>query len=109
MSKSPCKNGMKRSSTECRTTPCKTKITLKGECAKKTGPKSPEKLNTKLNESEFYCVKCKHKVKSNPKDIHLSKTSNSRFILKSKCKHCDTTLNKFISTNNLELFTPLKR
>lgn len=104
MSKSPCKNGKKKLSTECRTNKCNTKINLNGECAKKPGPKSPKKLDTKLNETEFYCVKCKHKVRSNVDDICLSKTSNSRYMLKSSCKHCNTTLNKFISMDNLELF-----
>lgn len=106
MSKSPCKNGNKRSSTECRINKCNTKLTLQNECAKKPGPK---KSPTKMIETEFYCVKCKNRVKCKSNNIclvkrHNTKTNVAVYMLKSKCTKCDTNLNKIISPAKLDYY-----
>lgn len=109
--KSPCKNGKKRNSDECRKSPCKTKITKDGLCSKKTGPKKSPKKGSPLKQNEFYCVKCRHRVTCDKSDISLKTKLNPRnnvnvHMLKCKCKHCDTTLNKFISA---EMYNKLKK
>ena len=45
--------------------------------------------------SDFYCVKCKHKV--NAPVLGVDQTKNGRSMAKGKCPHCGTNLNKFVS------------
>jgi hypothetical protein len=54
----------------------------------------------KLKEREFYCVACRKRVMSNPKDICLTsyKTSTRKVnALKGYCSKSKTNLTKFIS------------
>jgi hypothetical protein len=61
----------------------------------------------KLVENEFYCVKCRHRVKCNKEDMCVKSKLNPRnkvkvHMLKCKCQHCDTSLTKFISADKYE-------
>lgn len=50
-----------------------------------------------LKANEFYCVKCRAKVKSSssPK---LAKTKNNRSMLKGSCNKCSTKVCKFVKS-----------
>jgi hypothetical protein len=61
----------------------------------------PNKLKTQLKENEFYCVKCRKRVKSHEDDICVKIYRNKKIkggvpVLVSSCNKCDTNLNKFI-------------
>lgn len=63
----------------------------------------------KLKENEFYCVKCRDSVKCDKSDICLKSKMNPRNkvkvnMLKCVCRHCGTSLTKFISLDKLEVY-----
>ena len=57
----------------------------------------------KLKQQEFYCVKCRKRVKSSPSYMCVKTYKNKRmkggksYALRSFCQKCDTNLTKFIS------------
>ncbi len=69
----------------------------------------PNPLKTKLKEQEFYCVKCRKRVKvaSDDMGVHLFKKVKTRMkvpALVGECK-CDTTVVKFIKHDDQDRFT----
>lgn len=62
-------------------------------------PRGPKPLKTKLKKNEFYCVKCRNRVKCDSADICVKKIQNRKIgyipALKCHCK-CGTSLTKFI-------------
>lgn len=63
----------------------------------------------KLRKNEFYCVKCRDKVKVDHDDICLKKMKNKRrkngvmYALKSECE-CGTSLHRFVADDDIEKF-----
>ena len=53
-----------------------------------------------MNLNEFYCVKCRMKVKILDKNICMTYINNKKIgkmpALKAYCKKCDTNLTKFV-------------
>ena len=56
----------------------------------------------KLQDGEFYCVKCRHPVKSILKGISWNEIGSDRLIVKGKCEECGTSLNRFSSKNRFQ-------
>jgi hypothetical protein len=59
----------------------------------------PAKLRTKLKQEEFYCVKCRKRVKGD--DICIKTFKNKKSFggiptMMASCKKCDTSVYKFI-------------
>ena len=67
-------------------------------------PRGPKPLTKKLKEDEFYCVKCRKRVKS--PDFTVKKIKNSKrtniHMMKGNCKNCGTNLNKFITKDKFD-------
>lgn len=63
-------------------------------------PRGPKPLKTKLKKNEFYCVKCRSRVKEHEEDICVKKIKNRKIgsvpALKSYCHKCGTSLTRFI-------------
>lgn len=57
----------------------------------------PKKTPVKKDETvEFYCVKCKAKKEVSLEDTKQVQTKNKRWMLKTSCPDCKTTMCKFI-------------
>lgn len=59
------------------------------------------KLRSKLKQQEFYCVKCRNRVKINADDICVTTLKNKKVkggvpTLIGSCAKCDTDMYKFI-------------
>lgn len=50
-----------------------------------------------LKKDEFYCVKCRKKVKP-AKSPRLAKTKNNRSMLKGECSKCGTKVCRFVKS-----------
>lgn len=69
----------------------------------------PKPLKTKLKQQEFYCVKCRKRVKVASDDMGVSVFKNGKTGMKvpalvGDCK-CDTTVVKFIKHDDQVKFT----
>jgi hypothetical protein len=69
----------------------------------------PKPLKTKLKQQEFYCVKCRKRVKIASDDMGVSVFKNEKTGMKvpslvGNCK-CDTTVIKFIKHDDQDRFT----
>jgi hypothetical protein len=50
-----------------------------------------------LKKDEFYCVKCRKKVKPS-KEPKMVKTKNNRHMLKGECSKCGTKVCRFVKS-----------
>ena len=57
----------------------------------------PGKLKTKLTETEFYCVKCKKRCKSDPSVMCVKTLKNGAVALQGSCNKCDCVMYKFVA------------
>jgi hypothetical protein len=53
-------------------------------------------MTCKLTETEFYCVKCKHRCKSNKSDMCVKTLKNGAVALRGSCNKCDCVMYKFV-------------
>ena len=69
--------------------------------AGKLKSRSP-RTKPKLKETEFYCVKCKKRCKSNVDDVCVEKLKNGAVALKGSCHKCDCLMYKFVVRSNYD-------
>ena len=60
----------------------------------------------KLAQQEFYCVKCRKKVKLNKDNIYLRTVKNKRTkrdipMLSGSCNKCGTSVHKFVKKSDV--------
>ena len=70
----------------------------------------PKPLKTKLNQKEFYCVKCRIRVEIASDDMGVSVFKNGKTGMKvpalvGHCKWCETTVIKFIKHDHQDRLT----
>ena len=70
----------------------------------------PNPLKTKLKQQEFYCVKCRKRVKIDSDDMGVDIFKNGQTGMKvpalvGECKLCNTTVVKFIKHDDQDRFT----
>jgi hypothetical protein len=62
----------------------------------------PNKLRSRLKQTEFYCVSCRKRIKMKKDDICVKILKNGTPALVSYCSKCNVNLTKFIKDDSVK-------